>query len=87
MLSPRQPRPIVASSLRAAKRGDMILDTLHRRSLEKLVAQQSISGLTDADLHSPWLAPVHSWPDSVVDLARLKRKYIISPLSNGNVVL
>ena len=29
----------------------MILDTLHRQSLEKLVAQFSIKGLTEADLH------------------------------------
>ena len=33
------------------ERGYVILDTLHRQSLEKLVAQLSITGLTDADLH------------------------------------
>src|SRR6202048_3061485 len=33
------------------ERGYLILDKLHRASLEKLVAQLSISGLTDADLH------------------------------------
>src|SRR6202048_495267 len=33
------------------ERGYVILDKLHRQSLEKLVAQLSISGLTDADLH------------------------------------
>ena len=33
------------------ERGYVILDTLHRQSLEKLVAQFGISGLTDADLH------------------------------------
>ena len=32
------------------ERGYMILDTLHRQSLEKLVAQMSIKGLADADL-------------------------------------
>ena len=31
--------------------GYVILDVLHRRSLEKLVAQFDIKGLTDADLH------------------------------------
>jgi 2-haloacid dehalogenase len=46
------------------ERGYQILDTLHRRSLEK-----------------------HPWPDSVPGLTRLKKKYIISPLSNGNVSL
>ena len=33
------------------ERGYMILDTLHRQSLEKLVAQFAIKGLTEADLH------------------------------------
>jgi len=33
------------------ERGYVILDKLHRQSLEKLVAQFSISGLTEADLH------------------------------------
>ena len=27
------------------------------------------------------------WPDSVAGLTRLKKKYIIAPLSNGNVAL
>jgi 2-haloacid dehalogenase len=30
---------------------------------------------------------LHPWPDSVAGLTRLKTKYIISPLSNGNVAL
>jgi 2-haloacid dehalogenase len=30
---------------------------------------------------------LHPWPDSVAGLKRLKTKYIISPLSNGNVAL
>ena len=34
------------------ERGYVILDVLHRRSLEKLVAQLGISGLTDTDLQA-----------------------------------
>src|SRR5258708_1663511 len=71
------------------ERGYVILDVLHRRSLEKLVAQFSISGLNEADLHyltTGWHR-LHPWPDSVSGLARLKTKYIIGPLSNGNVAL
>lgn len=65
------------------------LDALHRDSLERLVAAQKIQGLSDADLaHMTrgWhrLKP---WPDSIEGLSRLKQKYIISPLSNGNVAL
>jgi 2-haloacid dehalogenase len=71
------------------ERGYQILDTLHRRSLEKLVADFSIKGLSEADLHHLTMGwhRLHPWPDSVPGLARLKKKYIISPLSNGNVAL
>src|SRR6266481_4413072 len=67
----------------------MILDTLHRQSLEKLVVQLSITGLTDADLHYLTMGwhRLNPWQDSVAGLTRLKTKYIISPLSNGNVAL
>ena len=52
-------------------------------------AVRRFQGLTEADLHyltMGWhrLIP---WPDSVAGLTRLKTKYIISPLSNGNVAL
>jgi 2-haloacid dehalogenase len=74
---------------RHPERGYVILDVLHRRSLETLVAQLGIAGLTDEDLDhltKGWhrLTP---WPDSVAGLTRLKAKFIIAPLSNGNVAL
>ena len=71
------------------ERGYVILDVLHRRSLEKLVEQLAISGLDDADLHDLTMGwhRLHPWADSVGGLTRLKTKYIISPLSNGNVAL
>ncbi|WP_315832523.1 haloacid dehalogenase type II [Bradyrhizobium prioriisuperbiae] len=70
-------------------RGFLNLDTLHRTSLERLVTEQGIKGLTDADLayiNRGWhrLTP---WADSVAGLTRLKTKFVISPLSNGNVAL
>ncbi|MBI5261655.1 MAG: haloacid dehalogenase type II [Bradyrhizobium sp.] len=71
------------------ERGYVILDVLHRRSLEKLVEQQAIKGLTDADLDyltKGWHR-LQPWPDSIAGLTRLKKKFIISPLSNGNVGL
>jgi 2-haloacid dehalogenase len=71
------------------ERGYLILDQLHRRSLEKLVAQLSIQGLNEADLHHLTMGwhRLHAWPDSVAGLTRLKKNYIIGPLSNGNVAL
>ena len=49
------------------ERGYVILDTLHRQSLEKLVAQFSIAGLNEADLHYLTMGwhRLHPWPDSV----------------------
>ena len=65
------------------------LDALHRGTLDRLLAEFGIAGLDEADkveLNLGWhrLTP---WPDSVPGLTRLKRKFIIATLSNGNVKL
>lgn len=65
------------------------LDVLHRMILDKVLEDFQITSLTDAEkdnLNNVWhrLKP---WPDSVSGLTRLKRRYIIAPLSNGNVRL
>ena len=86
-------RAVYAASMDVVRKnpqdGYVILDVLHRRSLEKLVDQLSIKGLKDEDLHHLTLGwhRLLPWPDSVAGLTRLKTKYIISPLSNGNVAL
>jgi len=65
------------------------LDSLHRASLDALLEEFGIDVLTDKEkdaLNRAWhrLPP---WPDSVAGLTRLKRKYILATLSNGNVAL
>lgn len=65
------------------------LDNLHRASLDRLVAEFGIRGLSEDDLvhiNLGWhrLKP---WPDAVPGLTRLKARFIIGPLSNGNVAL
>ncbi len=75
--------------VRNGKQPWTVLDQLHRASLEQLVAQFAITGLDEADLHHltrVWHR-LHPWPDSVAGLTRLKRKFIIGPLSNGNTAL
>jgi 2-haloacid dehalogenase len=71
------------------ERGFVGIDTLHRKTLEKLVVQFGIGGLSDDDLHHLTLGwhRLNPWPDAVPGLSRLKAKYVISPLSNGNVAL
>ncbi len=76
-------------AVRSGKRAWTILDVLHRESLDTLLAQHGISGLSEADivhLNKAWhrLKP---WPDVVAGLTRLKSRYIIGTLSNGNVGL
>ena len=65
------------------------LDNLHRASLDTLVAEFGIKGLTEADLRHINLGwhRLKAWPDSIPGLTRLKQKCIIGPLSNGNVAL
>jgi 2-haloacid dehalogenase len=65
------------------------LDDLHRASLDRLVAEFGIKGLTEQDLvhiNLGWHR-LNGWPDSVPGLRRLKARFIIGPLSNGNVSL
>ena len=75
--------------VRTGRRPWAILDILHRESLDKLIAKYGFNGLSEADkdhMNRVWhrLKP---WPDSVPGLTRLKTRYIIGPLSNGNVGL
>ena len=65
------------------------LDDLHRMILEDLLKQYKIAGLSDKE-KVRWAhvwRRLKPWPDSVEGLTRLKKKYILSPMSNGNVAL
>lgn len=66
-----------------------ILDDLHRASLETLAPRFGLTDLTASELDHLtriWHR-LRPWPDSVAGLTRLKAKFIIAPLSNGNVAL
>lgn len=65
------------------------LEDLQRSSVIDLAKQLKITGLTDADidyLNMGWRR-LNPWPDSVSGLTRLKTRYTIAPLSNGNLAL
>lgn len=50
------------------------------------MAEQEIAGLTEEDLHDlmdGWLR-LEPWPDALEGLHRLKKRYVIGPLSNGD---
>jgi len=66
-----------------------LADALHRRKLDELLTRHGVSGLSEAevgDLNRVWHR-LQPWPDSVPGLIRLKTRYVISPLSNGNFAL
>lgn len=65
------------------------LDNLHRMVLDKLLVEFGITGLTEAEtaeLNRAWHR-LQPWPDAVGGLTRLKKAFLIAPLSNGNVAL
>ena len=65
------------------------LDALHRTTLDTILTGFQLTGLSEEEkdaLNRAWhrLTP---WPDAVAGLTRLKKKFIVAPLSNGNISL
>jgi 2-haloacid dehalogenase len=81
-----------APSMDRVRRGELPwtnLDALHRASLEELLEEFGIEGLSEEEidhLNKAWHR-LDPWPDSVAGLTRLKERYVISTFSNGNVAL
>ena len=76
-------------AVRSGQRPWTILDALHRESLDQLLPRYGLAHLPAADIdhiNRVWhrLPP---WPDALPGLVRLKSRFIIGPLSNGNVGL
>ena len=65
------------------------IDDLHRMILDGLLEEFGVTGLSEEGkvyLNRVWhrLAP---WPDSVAGLTRLRERFILATLSNGNMAL
>jgi len=65
------------------------LDVLHRRNLERILPMFGISSLAEEAARNVNLAwhRLDAWPDAARGLARLKRRYLLAPVSNGNISL
>ncbi|MDH3376646.1 MAG: haloacid dehalogenase type II [Gammaproteobacteria bacterium] len=77
------------SEVRDGKRPWVRLDDLHRESLETLIPQYGLEDLDTAEreqLNCVWHR-LQPWPDAVAGLMRLKRKFVLATLSNGNIAL
>jgi 2-haloacid dehalogenase len=85
-------RAIYRPSLDLVRNGELPwtkLDVLHRMSLKEILQKFKIEGLSEDEknhLNRVWhrLKP---WPDSVAGLQRLKTRFVITTLSNGNISL
>ena len=67
----------------------MNIDALHRLILDDLLKQHQIAGLTEDEkvqLNKVWHR-LNPWPDVTSALARLRQRFIVASLSNGNVAL
>ena len=65
------------------------LDDLRRMSLDRLREDFKITGLSAVEvehLNRVWHR-LDPWPDSVPGLTRLRKKYVLATLSNGNIAL
>ncbi|MEK6210101.1 MAG: haloacid dehalogenase type II [Pseudomonadota bacterium] len=67
----------------------MSIDQLHRLILDDVLAKLRIDGVTPQDkdhLNHAWHR-LRPWPDALRGIRRLKKRYIVATLSNGNMSL
>jgi 2-haloacid dehalogenase len=75
--------------VRSGRRAYCKLDILHRQNLEAVLARFGVTGLGEdekRDLNLAWHR-LDAWPDVPPGLMRLKKKFWLAPLSNGNISL
>ena len=75
--------------VRSGRRPFAVLDVLHRESLEATLREAGAdpAELPRAeldDLNRAWHR-LDPWPDAVAGLERLRRRFVVAPLSNGNI--
>jgi 2-haloacid dehalogenase len=65
------------------------LDVLHRRTLQNILPKFGLATLSESELDRLILAwhELDAWPDVQAGLARLRQRFLIAPVSNGNTAL
>ncbi len=65
------------------------LDVLHKRMLQKIVPAFGLDEVADRELNELTLAwhRLDAWQDVPRGLARLRERFLIAPVSNGNIAL
>jgi 2-haloacid dehalogenase len=81
-----------APAMNRVRKGElpwMNIDALHRLILDSLIDRFGLAALAEAEraaLNFAWHR-LDPWPDSVRGLTQLKRRFVITTLSNGNLSL
>jgi 2-haloacid dehalogenase len=76
-------------AVRTGARPFVVLDTLHREMLAPVLANYGVRDLGESEiteLSHAW-RKLDPWPDVREGLARLRRRFVIAPMSNANVAL
>jgi 2-haloacid dehalogenase len=75
--------------VRRGRRPWVRLDDLHRENLRVVLDEFGLVGLNEAEiehLNRAWHR-LDPWPEAIEGLTRLRRRFILATLSNGNVAL
>jgi 2-haloacid dehalogenase len=75
-------------TVRSGARPWTILDVLHREALDELLAEHGadLPAAQRDELNRVWHR-LDPWPDTVPGLQALKKRFVIAPVSNGNIAL
>ena len=79
------------AAVRDGRRPFVVLDVLHREMLEAALLARNVDvSALDPEMLADWTCAWHRldpWPDAVEGLTRLKARFPIVTLSNGNIAL
>jgi 2-haloacid dehalogenase len=73
--------------VRSGRRGYVLLDTLHRENLERILSRFGLEGISAKEremLNRVW-HKLDAWPDVPAAMRRLHARYRLAPVSNGNI--
>lgn len=77
-------------AVRSGSRGWVRLDVLHRENLDATLTEFGVADRLDEaarrQLNLAWHR-LDAWPDALTGLQRLRSRFIVTPLSNGNLGL
>ena len=76
-------------AVRSGRRDYVVMDVLHREMLDVALAEFGVADLSGEEKDHLALAwrRLDPWPDTVAGMMRLKKRFTLAALSNGNIAL